>query len=274
MKFFDAAQKPIRLGNMVGQGGEASVYQVAGHAEVLAKIFQPAPRANYQAKLGWMIEHPPENPTRSLSHPSLAWPSEMLFDPNRRLAGYLMPYIRQAVPALEVFNPRRRAAVLPEFDTRYLYRVARNLEQSGERAPTTEEIADEMGLEPRRVEWLMELARRPVSLEKPVGEEEDSELGDLLVDQEGLLCGWCNNLTGERIIARGNDEKLSEIAFSSMHIIDSEIFTYMSDGIYSMTPLYLRLASTHKIYTLLSDSGYWFNTGTPEILEEVRKFVK
>ncbi len=96
----------------------------------------------------------------------------------------------------------------------------------------------------------------------------------LLVNEEGLLCGWCNNLTGERIIARGNDEKLSEIAFSSMHIIDPEIFSYMSDGIYSMTPLYLRLASTHKIYTLLSDSGYWFNTGTPEILEEVRKFVR
>jgi len=96
----------------------------------------------------------------------------------------------------------------------------------------------------------------------------------LLVDQEGLLCGWCNNLTGERIISRGNDENLSEIAFSSMHIIDPEIFNYMSDGIYSMTPLYLRLASSYKIFTLLSDSGYWFNTGTPEILGEVRKFVK
>ncbi len=96
----------------------------------------------------------------------------------------------------------------------------------------------------------------------------------LLVNDEGLLCGWCNNLTGERIIARGKDENLSEIAFSSMHIINPEIFNYMSDGIYSMTPLYLRLASSHKIYTLLSDSGYWFNTGTPEILEEVRKFVK
>ena len=67
---------------------------------------------------------------------------------------------------------------------RRVYRVARDLEQVGEHMPTTEEIADEMGLEPRRVEWLMELARRPVSLEKPVGEEEDSELGDLLVDQD------------------------------------------------------------------------------------------
>ncbi len=96
----------------------------------------------------------------------------------------------------------------------------------------------------------------------------------LLVNEDGLLCGWCNNLTGERIIVRGNDAYLSEIAFSSMHIINPEIFSYMSDGIYSMTTLYLKLASQHKIYTLLSDSGYWFNTGTPEILEEVRKFVK
>ena len=96
----------------------------------------------------------------------------------------------------------------------------------------------------------------------------------LLVDQEGLLCGWCNNLTGERVISSYNSNNLSEIAFSSMHIIDPEIFNYMSEGIYSMTALYLKLASSHKIYTLLSDSGYWFNTGTPEILEEVRKFVK
>jgi serine/threonine protein kinase len=127
MKLYDSQQKPIRLGNIVGQGGEACVYQVEGRSDTLAKIFQPAPRANYEAKLGWMIGHPPENPTRSLSHPSLAWPSEMMYDPHRRLAGYLMPFIRQAVPALEVFNPRRRAAVLPEFDMRYLYRVARNL---------------------------------------------------------------------------------------------------------------------------------------------------
>ena len=95
----------------------------------------------------------------------------------------------------------------------------------------------------------------------------------LLINEDGLLCGWCNNLTGERIIARGNDAYLSEIAFSSMHIINPEIFSYMSDGIYSMTTLYLKLASQHKIYTLLSDSGYWFNTGTPEILEEVRKVI-
>jgi serine/threonine protein kinase len=127
MKVFDSRHKPVRLGDLVGQGGEASVYKVEGRSELLAKVFEPAPRANYEAKLSWMIANAPENPTRSLSHPSLAWPSELLYASNRRLAGYLMPHIRHAVPALEVFNPRRRAAVLPNFDPRYLYRAARNL---------------------------------------------------------------------------------------------------------------------------------------------------
>jgi MurNAc alpha-1-phosphate uridylyltransferase len=94
-----------------------------------------------------------------------------------------------------------------------------------------------------------------------------------LVNREGLLKGWCNKTTGERIISGDTDEKLTEIAFSSIHIIDPEIFNYMSEGVYSMTALYLKLASDYRISTLLDDNGYWFNTGTPEILEEVRKFL-
>ena len=93
----------------------------------------------------------------------------------------------------------------------------------------------------------------------------------LLVNQEGLLRGWCNRATGERIIAGEGNEQLTEIAFSSIHIIEPDIFNYMSDGVYSMTTLYLKLAGSHRISTLLVDDGYWFNTGTPEILDAVRK---
>lgn len=96
----------------------------------------------------------------------------------------------------------------------------------------------------------------------------------LLVNPEGVLRGWCNKGTGERIICGDIDENLSEIAFSSIHIIDPEIFNYMQEGVYTMTALYLQLASSHKITTLLDDGGYWFNTGTPEILEEVRSFLR
>lgn len=92
-----------------------------------------------------------------------------------------------------------------------------------------------------------------------------------LVNSEGLLRGWCNKVTGERIVAGKGDEKLTEIAFSSIHIIDPGLFNYMPEGIYSMTTLYLQLAAAHRISTVRVDSGYWFNTGTPEILEEVRR---
>ena len=46
----------------------------------------------------------------------------------------------------------------------------------------------------------------------------------LLVDNKGRLRGWRNIATGEQILAGATDEGLSEIAFSSMHIVEPEIF--------------------------------------------------
>ena len=94
-----------------------------------------------------------------------------------------------------------------------------------------------------------------------------------LINGEGLLKGWCNKSTGERIVAV-EDEELTEIAFSSIHVIDPAIFKYMTDGVYTMTALYLQLAAEHKIHTFLYDDGYWVNVGTPEILEETRSLLK
>lgn len=127
MIVFDAQRRPVELGESVGHGGEATVYRVNGHLNRLAKIYEPAPRPNYSGKLGWMVSYPPENPTERLDHASLAWPGGLLFDSKRQLKGYWMPYIQRAIPILDVFIPRRRAEVLPQFDRRYLLRTARNL---------------------------------------------------------------------------------------------------------------------------------------------------
>lgn len=94
-----------------------------------------------------------------------------------------------------------------------------------------------------------------------------------LIDNEGLIRGWRNVSTGEQIFAGNVDAKLSEIAFSSMHIMEPEIFNYMKDGIYTFTTLYLELAEKHKIYTFKHDDGYWIDIGTPESLEEARKLL-
>jgi N-acetyl-alpha-D-muramate 1-phosphate uridylyltransferase len=96
----------------------------------------------------------------------------------------------------------------------------------------------------------------------------------LLIDNSGQLRGWRNISTGEQILAGATDEGLSEIAFSSLHIVEPEIFNYMTEGKYSMIDLYLKLASDHNIYTLKHDEGYWIDIGTPESLDQVRKLLK
>lgn len=65
-----------------------------------------------------------------------------------------------------------------------LTRVSRQLLQELGRAPTPEEIAVEMDLAVERVREIMKIAQEPVSLETPIGEEEDSHLGDFIEDQE------------------------------------------------------------------------------------------
>jgi MurNAc alpha-1-phosphate uridylyltransferase len=94
-----------------------------------------------------------------------------------------------------------------------------------------------------------------------------------LVDNTGRIRGWRNRSTGEQLLCETNSDDLSEIAFSGMHIVEPEIFNYMNEGIYTMTSLYLQLASGHKIYTYRDDSGYWGDIGTPESLEYVKKLV-
>ena len=59
------------------------------------------------------------------------------------------------------------------------------LHQNG-RDPTPEEIAKEIGMTPDKVREIMRVSQEPVSLETPIGEEEDSHLGDFIPDDEAL----------------------------------------------------------------------------------------
>ena len=65
-----------------------------------------------------------------------------------------------------------------------LIRVSRQLLQTYGREPTPEEIASEMGLSVEKVREIQKIAQEPVSLETPIGEEEDSHLGDFIPDED------------------------------------------------------------------------------------------
>ena len=65
-----------------------------------------------------------------------------------------------------------------------LIRVSRQLLQTYGREPTPEEIAEEMGITVEKVREIQKIAQEPVSLETPIGEEEDSHLGDFIPDDD------------------------------------------------------------------------------------------
>ena len=65
-------------------------------------------------------------------------------------------------------------------------RVSRRLLQELGREPSDEEIGEEMGITPEKVREIVKVSQDPVSLETPIGEEEDSHLGDFVEDREAV----------------------------------------------------------------------------------------
>jgi RNA polymerase primary sigma factor len=67
-----------------------------------------------------------------------------------------------------------------------LIRTSRRLSQEFGREPTSEEVAKGMGISPEKVREIIKISQEPVSLEMPIGEEEDSHLGDFIEDRSTM----------------------------------------------------------------------------------------
>lgn len=102
-----------------------------------------------------------------------------------KFSTYATWWIRQAITrALADQGRTIRVPVHMSDRIRKLHQVSRQLEQVWGRKPTPEELAKHMDLEASKVRWMLRVSRHPVSLERPVGEEEDSELGNFIEDED------------------------------------------------------------------------------------------
>ncbi|NLK08830.1 MAG: RNA polymerase sigma factor RpoD [Firmicutes bacterium] len=104
-----------------------------------------------------------------------------------KFSTYATWWIRQAITRAIADQARTIRIPVHMVETiNKLIRINRQLVQELGRDPTPEEIGKEMDLTEERVREIMKIAQEPVSLETPIGEEEDSHLGDFIEDQDAL----------------------------------------------------------------------------------------
>lgn len=87
-----------------------------------------------------------------------------------------------------------------------------------------------------------------------------------LTDINGIIKGWKNKSTGEMITA-GKPGEHAEKAFSGIHIAEPALFSYMNEGFYSLTNLYLSIMQNERIFTYLYNPEFFFDIGSPEELK-------
>ncbi len=101
-----------------------------------------------------------------------------------KFSTYATWWIRQAITRAIADQARTIRIPVHMIETiNKLIRTSRHLVQELGREPTPEEIANEMGLPLDKVRKVLKIAKEPISLETPIGEEEDSHLGDFIEDK-------------------------------------------------------------------------------------------
>ncbi len=104
-----------------------------------------------------------------------------------KFSTYATWWVRQAITRAIADQARTIRIPVHMIETiNKLVRTQRHLQQELHREPTTEELARNMEISVGKVRKVLRIAQEPISLETPVGEEEESHLGDFIVDRQGV----------------------------------------------------------------------------------------
>ena len=117
-----SAPTNVRLGQVLGRGGEGSVFAIEGMHDRVAKIYASPPDNRKVQKLTALTK---------AAHPSLlkiaAWPIDLICDRKGAVQGFIMPRIVGRRNVHELYSPKSRVDVFPDADFRFLTHVAANI---------------------------------------------------------------------------------------------------------------------------------------------------
>ena len=119
----------IRVENLLGSGGEGSIYELDDHSDLVAKIYR-RPKEAIGTKLTLMMDNPPEIETRG-GHVSIAWPLDTLHSSrpanSENTVGFLMRKVSSMEPVNQCYTPGVRRRKFPHFTYKHLCAVAINI---------------------------------------------------------------------------------------------------------------------------------------------------
>ncbi|MBO4414065.1 MAG: RNA polymerase sigma factor RpoD, partial [Clostridia bacterium] len=135
-----------------------------------------------------------------------------------KLSTYATWWIRQAIT--RAIADQARTIRIPVHMVETLHRLARaqrQLLQEYGRDPTEEELAKEMNLSVSKIREIMKVSQDPISLEMPVGEEEDTHLGDFIEDENTLAP---DTAASQKMLSEQMDDILSTLSDRDRAVIE------------------------------------------------------
>lgn len=115
----------IKLTKKISHGGQGEIWKTSQNGWI-AKIYYSVDSILAE-KLQVMVDYPPEDPMKTKSHVSIAWPKDLLKDSNGKFLGFIMPEIANSCTLINIYNPTRREKIVPGFNWLYLHIAALNV---------------------------------------------------------------------------------------------------------------------------------------------------
>ncbi len=134
-----------------------------------------------------------------------------------RFSTYATWWIRQTITRAIAEQGRTIRVPVHMVDRiRQMYKAAHDLEQKLGRSPSKEELAAELEVDVERVEWMMKVSRTPLSLETPVGEDDGTELGAFVEDEQSPTP---NQMVYQNMLREKINEVLSTLSAREARIL-------------------------------------------------------